>query len=980
MILKYRGRDLFVGPMLLSFDSEVQKAQVYKGQTVVFASRLIFHDVTSFSTSIYSNFFVRDRIYYQEGGVYSVTGPYDTPRLEFVTSYLLVEVTSKHFVLGHAGRYVLKSENEEVTLCIRQGMKGAMIEKTGARSTHASEACLAHDSQSFGSLENEVKVMYLNRCLVFAKGNEMLFVDDDLEVTYHCLATSLYFAGVVKVDQKMYTAINDKVFSGAEMCRRYVIASGTAITQNYYEMTCKDEQLVDNPVKKLCFVKDERDAYLLDGAGQTNRMAGESVKFALRAENVFAKKLLELYPFGCTQDHLAALFETEMLRRRSPTTFIRDNLETIKPLSDAYYTKLKRFLDENDKTSDVSVSSQTSGNEAPPNTLNGYLMQVHRSRMEKHRDGRGALDEINMRETYTIKKEFANYIPVFQTPKLVRPRIAVKSDDPPIFKLDEADLENRREKAYFLRRMTLSSLPLLNLYAPSVNFQPLSLRVKRDSTEQFKVPYKDWDRNLRFNYGVCAVLIRNIKSEILLTNEYKTSVLTSTLGKSVENDDMHDDDARQHPSSEEKREDVASSNTREPELAGNVFAMGLLGWIEAPPVLHSEFGDFVSQVSVSFVTKSNYALIPLPDVLLKRTAHIIGLGFSFRHTRNRFVANILRTECSRFGNCNKLWVDELYRMCAGLSLYLVGDKWVSCDDKLVEVVYNGLTFFNTRNTFVVKKLRRTGRDRLEEVFYSSFFSRGVMGCVEDVRDFAAGMDLPDIYRRAGEYFYIGVSAVVLHRTPARADICGSAVGEQRARDMVALCLRAEEEMEKDTNYKFLFDMLLISVSLVHHGTSNLDVMRIVRRQLLKIEKFKNLGKIIDFVDGRYEIQYGLRYGDYLRYKVCMGVLFARIEQDSLFEIVSSFYISFPLCTADQKCFQIYRHLLATKVEKIKRSVYNNVGLDIEGEEAGLETDARDTKVFFDSFCKYIEQHGADEETDLAAFGLRRDVSDDLFAG
>lgn len=200
-----------------------------------------------------------------------------------------------------------------------------------------------------------------------------------------------------------------------------------------------------------------------------------------------------------------------------------------------------------------------------------------------------------------------------------------------------------------------------------------------------------------------------------------------------------------------------------------------------------------------------------------------------------------------------------------------------------------------------------------------------MGYQEDISNFRKNMSLVDIYRKAGGYFYVGVSSIVLPskqdvfstsskvenesrkmeatRSSSDANASGYAGVDSLAKDMIRLCLKAEKEMAWNSDYKFLFDMLLVSVSLLLNGTSDLSVLRIIRRQLLKVEKLKNLHKITDFVDGKYEVQHGLRYGDYIRYKMCIGVLFAKIKSDSLFEIVSSFYINFPLTQLNKDAFR-----------------------------------------------------------------------------
>lgn len=990
MILKYFGRSLFIDGRLLIFHENVRMASTYKDYAVVLAERLFFHDFVSFSVPANTFCFLEDKIYFQDGGIYSVAGPYDRPALELVAPGVLVGVKWGYAVLKRKNNvFALRKGQEEIIVDLSRDLSDSRIRKhicnrylSSAEMGMCCEDCDVADILCMHSTQTRVEC--IAEYILFYREKNVLFLDREFNIKVHNFAASVYFVGLVKIRKRLHIAVNDRVFTGADADERYRVVGEPAVHQNYYEMvqdvTCILQSTSSARVVALHFEADERDRILIEGTFPSGNMSGEeAARLFVKRESWLENEMLRRYPSGCTEKEAVVFFEKEMLKRSSPSSFARTHIEVIRLYSPEYYSKFQAFLNSDDVETSLLQHASTCTSSAPvrADDLKEYLLQVHRSRQVKYGNMEYGTESgrLILKRTYRIKKMFVSYRALIQTPWVVQHNAPVQGDDVPLFKIDESDIENRKEKAYVQRKASWCSLPLLQLYPASVDLPDLSLKTKRGQDELFRAPHRDWDKNPRFNYGVCTVLSRNIQDEILIFEENRPSILTGifsdehTSGKTCE----HVDSKLENTNGND-----ATLLAREYEMAGHVYALGLLGLIRRPLPAVTEFVDFVSQISLSLNMRADYSLLPLPETLLKRAASVISLGFSFRGTRNQHVASILRTECSRFGLLNgKSWVDEYYRLSAGFSLHLVGHTWASFDDRLVEVIYNGLTFFNTKNHFVLKRLRRGKYDRMEEIFYSSFFSKGIMGGYENVREFDKTMTLAEIYRRAGEYFYIGVSSIV-HRNDTETHNAsrGGESSDSRGNKMIDLCLAAEEAMEANSDYKFLFDILLISAALVFNGTSNTDVLRIARRQLLKVGKLGNLQKIVDFVEGRYETQYGLRYGDYIRYKMCVGLLFVKLQRNSLFEIVSSLYVNFPLSTTDQRAFQIYRHLLVTKVERVRRNMCNNLGLDIESSTACPgEMCSKDRMIFFDALCRHLEKGGATNDVDLTAFGLQRELYD-----
>ena len=124
-MLKYCGRNLFIGNRLHRFNSPIRKAEMCGKWVAVLADRLFFHDATSFATGISSDFFVvGERIFYQSGGVFSIAGPYDEPRFEFVSPHRLVGATKAFFVLQAPDAFFLRVDaGREAFLCLGDGVE-----------------------------------------------------------------------------------------------------------------------------------------------------------------------------------------------------------------------------------------------------------------------------------------------------------------------------------------------------------------------------------------------------------------------------------------------------------------------------------------------------------------------------------------------------------------------------------------------------------------------------------------------------------------------------------------------------------------------------------------------------------------------------------------------------------------------------------------------------------------------------------------
>ncbi|EOB11965.1 hypothetical protein NBO_611g0001 [Nosema bombycis CQ1] len=164
-----------------------------------------------------------------------------------------------------------------------------------------------------------------------------------------------------------------------------------------------------------------------------------------------------------------------------------------------------------------------------------------------------------------------------------------------------------------------------------------------------------------------------------------------------------------------------------------------------------------------------------------RIGHIIGVCYTFMNSRNINLRNILIKEINnkdvfnseKYNRCNLMCYDETYRLTLGFMLaYVFRDKnhkpyeFMMFQDKLLELMVNGLILFNSKNQRHFKKLQRSKNDSLEEIFYSEFFILGPSCAVKSNEIFKEikmnldKLDLSEIYKYAGQCFYIGAAEII----------------------------------------------------------------------------------------------------------------------------------------------------------------------------------------------------------------------------
>ncbi|KAM0675261.1 Anaphase-promoting complex subunit 1 [Gurleya vavrai] len=370
------------------------------------------------------------------------------------------------------------------------------------------------------------------------------------------------------------------------------------------------------------------------------------------------------------------------------------------------------------------------------------------------------------------------------------------------------------------------------------------------------------------------------------------------------------------------------------------------------------------QDSISKTLKTN---LLENDSFLVKIGSIMGLGFLYAKTGNSEIIEILKKECSRnsvfISERNKnhrLYYDEFYRIFSTFSLCLVFNekkRFFSMKDSFCELILNGILFAGTKNQMVYKELKRNDDSKLEEIFYSSFFCELILlkkSSLEILNNVDINIEnIVDIFKLSGLIFYIAFYELFYNKNK-----------ENITEKLLKLCLDVEQKILVNYDFKILFDYILITLSLINNGTCNLDILRILRRQIKKTERSKFLGKNDFFCisSAKDESTFGPFFGEILKFKMCLGILCAgkgkfyiKEGKNAILNIICTFYINFPLTANDQDYFNILRYFLCFNLEK-KNEKESDKKYDFDFIIDFDKLDFLNQKATLDILCDYFEKN------------------------
>lgn len=226
-----------------------------------------------------------------------------------------------------------------------------------------------------------------------------------------------------------------------------------------------------------------------------------------------------------------------------------------------------------------------------------------------------------------------------------------------------------------------------------------------------------------FNLACINTLLEAVNVDMLIFEEYGESKLIDSLlsnqGTALISKDFEETDIP-------KTKTIKEMST-EMKL-GTLFGLGLLNLLKDRKMTHNEHSriDFITMISYSLSneSKNDSSIFENLGIENLKLAAVISIGFSFKGSYNKYATELIRKEC-RFR-------DEYFCLSAAYSIYLINSKasnskrrrmqeFIYLDNKLAELMCNGLLLFSESDMFMKRGLIRTKEDRLEEIFYSCFF-------------------------------------------------------------------------------------------------------------------------------------------------------------------------------------------------------------------------------------------------------------------
>ncbi|ADM12436.1 uncharacterized protein Eint_101110 [Encephalitozoon intestinalis ATCC 50506] len=510
--------------------------------------------------------------------------------------------------------------------------------------------------------------------------------------------------------------------------------------------------------------------------------------------------------------------------------------------------------------------------------------------------------------------------------------ISLFDEKPIIFEIDEYDLENKKEKGYVLRKISNIGGAYLfyGLGVAKEEQSPGQLRFpiyKNGELGEIEIKDPEWMNWPMFNYSVSRSCGLSSFDEI--SHDFIESRIL---------------------------EFTSTGEGNEFEVAGRIFAFGLQGRLEG--VHPQKVGEFITAkypvVSMALLAGMGMSHLGKRDDLLgKMYLHclkspqplyihagcIVGLGMLYAGSGNVFIRNVLSSEANKKGvfgdeqynKGNKIWYDYTYRVLSSISLSMVYMKtsldmfkFIELEDSLCELLTNGIVLFGSKQTRFRSKFKRSDTSTPEEVFYSELFLLGLEmneqldSIIEEVAKKSRAASFYELYRGSGRLLY--VSLYLLYKG-IKVDLEGSLF-----KSILEVCLFAERAMRENDEFKILFDASLVSLSLISNSSCNLDTIRILRRQIKATETGKSLGEQTDlfFTSSRckQEAQLSMRYGDIERYKMCLGIVtcgMGTLKIASTFhlvlDVISTFFICFPISPVDQEYFNMTRYFLLLSMKE-----------------------------------------------------------------
>lgn len=395
------------------------------------------------------------------------------------------------------------------------------------------------------------------------------------------------------------------------------------------------------------------------------------------------------------------------------------------------------------------------------------------------------------------------------------------------------------------------------------------------------------------------------------------------------------------------------------------------------------------------------------DLAAKLTAMACLAIYNF-NSQDKNIFSTLLAQCAMSGpiiheeRCLDYYTSQ-YRVFAAVSAATVHSvkSPVILDDKLAELLLNGLSFIGT--CIYSSYMKRYSSARPAEVFYGELFyllnsfSLSIDDAIDSISDSLFSANPLEQYQFniiAARVFYIAFKAlrdrIFIEKQSEQSEQSKQSKRQKHLYDWFYKVIDHTEKANlKNRDYKIVFDFSLIAFSLICNSSFDLRLLTIIRRQILATVDPYDIytGDRFNMTSKSMQTYYGPGFESIHYYKICMAIVCAGLgtiklnlsnQIDYKIIIVTFFYSDLPLFLFRQ--IDYFKFLLpkvfvanTAFITKLKRVLKKNIQKGVRKKisrkfcrKFNKKSDF-DKKFIIDIFSDFIENYAT--KTNLKLFDL-----------
>lgn len=352
---------------------------------------------------------------------------------------------------------------------------------------------------------------------------------------------------------------------------------------------------------------------------------------------------------------------------------------------------------------------------------------------------------------------------------------------------------------------------------------------------------------------------------------------------------------------------------------------------------------------------------------LKKTA-FVALAIHNLNTNNNYIYRILIEESKRIGpvdlNKNECFYNREYRTLAAVCASLISKSstFIYLNHSFSELILNGMSFIGTRK--FKANFFRNNNCRSDEIFYSKLFEL-INDFTTEPSQIISSIDLNDksihnLYSAAANIFYLSLYFIFfkdkLHKT-SKVELI-----EEISEYLYKTIEIAEKMIENYPSVKIVLNYSLISLSIIKNSSFDLNLLRILRRQILMTKDLKNLTKSFCFDTKKKDMNaYYFRGFESMQiYKQCVGLVccglgFKKLDEKDPISLIKVLIASFFVKENNLQKFEVFDMLkfLVINFCEENQSFTENFR-SVEKSVKNRRNSKKMMKIFFDEFNSLSE--------------------------